>query len=255
MLRDPKTWWWWTGLRAAAVLNLALFVAVAQGLPHADGPVRLQLLCAGTYTVVCAFRSFFPRVDLERTVLVDSPLSSIALGRSAATVAELAFTLQLALFVAALGSPAVAAALLPLITVAQVCCWLGVLTLDHRWHAAEETLWAVAMALLVGVFAGALTASAAWLRPVLLAGIAGSLGAAWVMAGVDVPMYFQRARAHRAAGGPRLGVLRGLGDAVTRRAPTGHWDVWRHEVLWMTPYFTVGVWISLALVRLQVSLG
>ena len=50
------------------------------------------------YVGVCGF-SLFPRVDLERRCLWDTWLSAIQRGRTAATIAEVCFALQRALFV------------------------------------------------------------------------------------------------------------------------------------------------------------
>ncbi|HEY7189620.1 MAG TPA: hypothetical protein VH436_23845 [Vicinamibacterales bacterium] len=36
----------------------------------------------------------------------------------------------------------------------------------------------------------------------------------------------------------------------TSTPPDVAWDVWREEVAWMTVYFSVGVWTSLAMVLL-----
>jgi len=43
----------------------------------------------------------------------------------------------------------------------------------------------------------------------------------------------------------------GLRDSRQRRHPTLAWDVWRAEAPWMTVYFSIGVWISLAMVLLE----
>ncbi|MDF1660711.1 MAG: hypothetical protein P1V97_03010, partial [Planctomycetota bacterium] len=145
---DKKTWIWWTGLRSVSLFNIGLLVTTVCLAPDTTNG-DIHLICAAIYTVVCAFRSFFPRVDLERTVLIDHPLSSIALGRSAATVAEMAFALQCAVFAASL-SPEfrwIPFVLIPLIAIAQLCCWAGVLTLNHLWHAGEEILWGGSMLL------------------------------------------------------------------------------------------------------------
>lgn len=254
---DAQTWRWWTLLRAASVLNVGLLGLTWWGAPLGTPVARAQAVCATIYTLVCGFRSFWPRVDLERTVLVDHPLSGIALGRSSATVAEMAFTVQCALFVAGLaatsGQPwmsAVAWFVVPLIAVAQTCCWLGVLTLRHAWHAAEEALWAVMMALFAAVFVAAFPSADPLHQVALAIGLVGCLAGGWVMAALDIPMYLRRQRAENEAGTRFLSVGAGFADAVSRRAPTGSWDVWRHEVAWMTPYFTAGVWLSLALVWL-----
>ena len=96
---DARTWRWWSFLRGVSLLNLGLL-----GLTAATQVWSVQLACAGIYVGVCAFRSFWPRIDLERTVLVDHPLSAIPLGRTAATIAEVAFTVQLALFLTDAGA-------------------------------------------------------------------------------------------------------------------------------------------------------
>ncbi len=255
---DPQTRTWWTFLRVFSVVNIALWVGTAVVWTGSDtGTQAIQLVCAGLYAVVCAFRSFWPRVDLERVVLVDHPLSSIALGRASATIAEMAFTVQCALFVADLATMTdlpfgpVAWMLVPLIAVAQMACWMGVVTLDHRWHAVEESLWGLAMAMLAVVFAWSLVAVEGMWIPVVALGLIGSLAGGWVMLVLDVPMYVARARSEREAGATTLSVREGFADAVIRREPTGSWETWKHEVTWMTPYFTGCVWLSIALVWLS----
>lgn len=254
---DVATRRWWSLLRAIALLNIALWTWTARAAPREDPVDGIQLGLAGIYVLVCAFRSFFPRVDLERIVLIDHPLSNITLGRSAATLAELAFTAQLWLFVderaAAAGLPEVqllAAALLPVIALAQLCCWLGVWTLDHGWHAAEELLWGLAMGMLALCFVAlglAAGGGADW--PYGL-GLLGCALAAGVMLLLDVPMYLRRRREEQVAGHRTLAVTEGLRDALHRRVPTGAWSVWRQEVGWMTPYFSAAVWLSIGLVWL-----
>jgi hypothetical protein len=64
----------------------------------------------------------------------------------------------------------------------------------------------------------------------------------------DVMMYVRRWQA--GAGGARLTLATGLLDSRRRRHPTFAWDVWRAEAPWMTVYFSVGVWTSLAMVIL-----
>ena len=65
---------------------------------------------------------------------------------------------------------------------------------------------------------------------------------------VDVRMYLQRWWLHAAS--RRLAISTGLRDSRHRRHPTLAWDDWREEVPWMTLYFSVGVWTSLAMVLL-----
>src|SRR5262249_12025794 len=136
-----------------------------------------QLLLSGVYVGVCAFRSLFPRVDLERVCLWDTWLSAILLGRTAATVAELCFAAQCAVFVHRLsqiaGMPLLAAeahAVVPLVVLAEVLCWYSVLSLNHIGHAIEESLGALLMFLLSLALAAAAPAVHPPLRYMLIAG-------------------------------------------------------------------------------------
>ena len=237
-------------------MNIGLWIAMARS-PSLHSPyAETQLLLSGIYVAVCSFRSVFPRVDLERVCLWDTWLSGIMLGRTAATIAELCFALQCGLFVHRLadiaGMPVLAAgayAFLPMAILAQLLCWHAVLSLNHFGHALEESLWALMFLMLSAASGAAATAVGGPLRVMLFAGcLVYGVGAVLTIA-VDVGMYVRRWRTGQA--GPRLTLASGLRDSRLRRQPTSRWDVWREEVPWMTLYFSVGVWTSLAMVLLK----
>ena len=256
---------WWCFLCAVGAVNLAAWWLSAAALERrkaslpADvfGARRLQLVLSGVYVAGCAFRSFFPVYDVPRIGLLDSWLSSVLLGRSVATVAELCFVAQWALLLGecARASRSVLAgvvsrALVPLIATAEVCSWYSVLTTSNLGHTAEESLWGLAAALLVVAAAGLwMRAAAGRRRPVLLAACAaGSIYVGYMFL-VDVPMYWTRWLADEAAGRHYLGLGQGLVDVAVRRVVSHRWEDWRHEVVWMSLYFSVAVWISLALIH------
>jgi hypothetical protein len=221
--------------------------------------VEAQLLLSGVYVGVCGFRSLFPRVDLERVCLWDTWLSAILLGRTVATIAEVCFALQCVLFVQRLGDmtgmPLLnvgAHAFLPLVIVAELFCWYAVLSLNHIGHAIEESLWALLMVILSVLSGAAALAAHGPLRVLLIAGCVVYGVGAWLTIAVDVRMYVRRWRQPR-AGGSRLTIATGLLDSRYRRHPTLAWKVWREEVPWMTVYFSIGVWTSLAMVLLEAS--
>lgn len=252
---DPRTRRWWSFLRGVSALNVVAWCAclAAFGVPADHGVAQLAL--SAVFVVVCAFRSFVPRVDLERTVLIDHPISGIVLGRTSATVAEMSFTIQSALVLEVLGRThgvawmgAVALAVVPLIALAQCACWAGVLTLNHLWHGVEEALWTVYV-VLCGICFAALWPSAEsnLLKGLLVLGGVGCVGSAILMSGIDVPMYIKRFREGREKNETLLSASAGFQDALVRRVPTGSWDVWRHEVPWMSLYFSGGVWLSLVM--------
>src|SRR4029077_113273 len=86
------------------------------------------------------------------------------------------------------------------------------------------------------------------LRLMLIAGcLVYGVGAGLTLA-VDVSMYVRRWRLK--AAGVRLTLAKGVRDSHRRRHPIFTWAVWREEVPWMTLYFSIGVWTSLAMVLL-----
>lgn len=40
----------------------------------------------------------------------------------------------------------------------------------------------------------------------------------------------------------------GARDAWQRRVRSGSWAAWKADALWLTPYFSFGVWASIAMV-------
>jgi hypothetical protein len=253
---DRKLSLWLASLAALTALNIGLWIALARSASLRSPYAEAQLLLSGVYVAVCGFRSLVPRVDLERVCVWDSWLSSIMLGRTAATVAELCFALQCGLFVYRLadvtGTPLLSAGALlmvPLAFFAQLLCWYAVLSLNPIGHAIEESLWALIM-LLLSVSCGAAAVGAeGTLRTMLLVGFVVYLVGACLTMTLDVGMYIRRWRAPASA--ERLTLATGLRDCRTRRLPTPAWHVWREEVPWMTLYFSVGVWTSLAMVLLD----
>jgi hypothetical protein len=253
---DTPILWWWSFLFVASAGNLVLWVVIARDVHGlSDGYVTQQLLLSGIFTAACAFRSILPRVDLERQCLWDSPLSSIFVGRSVATVAELCFAGQCALLISKLSVltgnaslQVVGWSLVPLVLLAQVSCWYAVISLNHLGHAIEEILWSVLtflVALSLGLTLGAMTASGRILSGF---GMVACAGAALLMLAVDVPMYLARWRQARSSGVRYLSLMEGVRDALQRRRVAHRWSDWRPEVPWMSLYFSVGVWLSLLLV-------
>jgi hypothetical protein len=260
----------WHGLlRAVAALNLALWslaaIAVARGRPAmqagAEASVHAQLLLSAAYVFGCAWRSILPVYDIPRVVLVDSRLSSVAVGRSVATVAELCFAAQWALMLhqtavlshSAFGQ-AVSLAIVPIIVLAEGFSWHAVLTTAQRGHVVENSLWGLSAALVV---AGMLLIGPRRLAELHAPMIAWCVGGAAYVAFIfffDVPMYWSRWLADQASGRHYLRISQGVADVCRRWVVSYRWDDWKDEVLWMSLYFSVGVWASISLVYASIAL-
>ena len=255
---------WWSGLCAASICNIGLWWLSANALVRrkdtADPDLylfqRRQLLLAAVYVFGCAFRSILPRADVQRIGLLDSWVSSVMLGRSVATVAELCFVAQWALLLNRLARDANARPALviswlvvPLIAIAEICSWYGVLTTSCIGNAVEESIWAFVALLVVVGFVTLWPRCPATYRPFLAVAVA--LGVAYVlfMCTVDVPMYISRWLADEANGREYLSLGQGFRDVGSRWTVTLAWEAWQMEIPWMSLYFTVGVWCSIALVH------
>lgn len=85
-----------------------------------------------------------------------------------------------------------------------------------------------------------------YLLPLAMIGLAMSF---YVIAICDVPMYIARHKEGHAKGTNKfLSLSEGVKDSTTTMIPTGSWNVWKHEVGWMTPYFSLGVWLSIGMI-------
>jgi hypothetical protein len=252
---DPHVRAWWRALCALALLNVCLWLAVWQVGPVSGVHGGLQLALSGVYVLVCAYRSVLPRVDLERLVVIDTRLSSIFLGRVAATVAEICFAIQLGLLVHQLGMHAglpwvqpAAWAVPVFMVVAQGFCWHSVLTLNHITQAVESMLWAAGFSWMAALLAIVALDSSGWVSTLALVGVAGSVAFVAYVLCVDAPMYWRRYRHGRTQGQVYMRLDQGARDALHRRVPSGNWAAWKADALWLTPYFSLGVWASIAMV-------
>ena len=253
--------WWWSLLTMVSGANIAVWLLLYRQLHEqptgslgSTSGIKLMLFLSAAYVFGCAFRSFLPRADVQRICLFDTWLSSVAVGRSVATVAETCFAVQWAITLHQLGTMTgsdtslnAAWAIVPLILVAQCFSWYAVLTTNYLGHAVENSIWAatfvvvgVGLCRLVPEFDGPIRVVLA----VAIIGIAGYL--AFLMI-IDVPMYLSRWRAKLADGSKLLRPLEGLRDVSTRWVVTHDLAEWKDEIAWMSLYFSAAVWASLAL--------
>jgi hypothetical protein len=257
---NPLTWWW-SLLTLVSGINIAVWFVLyrrlheqpAGSLAGTSG-IELMLLLSAAYVFGCAFRSLLPRADVQRICLFDTWLSSVVVGRSVATVAEIGFAAQWAMILYQLGMMTgadttlnAAWAIVPLILIAECFSWHAVLTTNYLGNAIENSIWAVAF-FIVGIglcrllpeFDGAV-------RVVLATAISGIVAYLAFLMTVDVPMYLSRWRAGVADGSRPMRPLEGLRDVSTRWIVTHDLAEWKDEIAWMSLYFSAAVWASLAL--------
>lgn len=246
MRRVPDVLVWWTALCAAALFNAAAWTYSAFRLkPPEDvaGTRRLLLWLSAVYVLGCAFRSVFPMIDVPRFCLHETAVSRIFIGRSVATVAELAFVAQWALLMREAGAVRASRAVVPLIAGAEVLSWIAVLTRNDLFHALENATWTLAAAFAISFLASRWRYEGPTGRQVIIA--AGGVAAAYIMfmAAYVVPMYLVRWH----AGQETLTLAQGLAEVLQPCIVQRDWALWWQDAAWLTPYFTLCVWFSLLL--------
>src|ERR1700738_4355329 len=254
--------WWWGLLTLVSGANIGVwFLLYRQLHEQPTGSlgctfgIELMLLLCAAYVFGCAFRSFLPRADVQRICLFDTWLSSVVVGRSVATVAEICFAAQWAMILHQLGTMTgadttlnAAWVIVPLILIAECFSWYAVLTTNYLGNAIENSIWAVAF-FVVGIgLCRLLPEFDGPVRVVLAIAIIGIASYLVFLATVDVPMYLTRWQAERGGGSKTLRPLEGLRDASTRWVVTHDLAKWKDEIAWMSLYFSAAVWASLALV-------
>src|SRR4030088_749231 len=216
--------------------------------------IELMLLLCAAYVFGCAFRSLLPRADVQRICLFDTWLSSVVVGRSVATVAEICFAAQWAIILHQLGRTTgadttlnAAWVIVPLILIAECFSWYAVLTTNYLGNAIENSIWAVAF-FVVGIgLCRLLPEFDGPVRVVLAIAITGIVCYLAFLMTIDVPMYLSRWRTEIADGSKLLSPIEGLRDVSTRWIVTHDLAEGKDEIAWMSLYFSAAVWASLAL--------
>ena len=235
--------WWWSFLTLVSGANIAVwfccrgctsadrlcstsgiqFMVLQIGSLGSPSGIELMLLLCAAYVFGCAFRSMLPRADVQRICLFDTWLSSVAVGRSVATVAEICFAAQWAIILHQLGTMTgsdttlnAAWVIVPLIIVAECFSWYAVLTTNYLGNAIENSIWAVVFFLIGVGLCRLLPEFNGPVRAVLGVTIVGIAGYLAFLITVDVPMYLNRWRAVVADGSKLLRPLEGLRDVSTR---------------------------------------
>jgi len=252
---------WWRFLVTVSALNVALLVGLRAvyranpfGAANAIFAAEPLALLSAVYVFGCAFRSFLPRADVERICLFNTWLSSVLMGRSVATLAELCFAVQWVIILRELGRVAhsdtaknIAKLILPLIALAEICSWYAVISTNFLGNVLENSLWTIAFALVAAALIRLAASFHGIVRWFIVATVAGAAGYVLFMVTIDVPMYLQRWQAAIASGKPVLGLFAGLHDLASRWIVTHDIARWRPEIAWMSLYFSIAVWASLLL--------
>ena len=252
---------WWSFLLAVSALNVVLLLTLharyrSQALTSRNRFFAIEplALLSAAYVFGCAFRSILPRADVQRICLFDTWLSSILIGRSVATIAELCFAVQWAIVLRELAkithsdtAKNISQLIVPLIALAECCSWHAVISTNFLGNILENSLWTATFALIAIALIRLAFSFRGLAQFAIVATAVGTAGYVLFMTNVDVPMYVARWQAQLADGAHYFGLFSGLHDLATRWIVTHSFARWHNEIPWMSLYFSVAVWTSLLL--------
>ena len=210
-------------------------------------------------------------------------LSSILIHRSLAAVEELAWVLQIILIQTFCAAPWARIPVLCtstcmglVIVTAECFSFTGTITQSFCWFAWEETCWAISFAMGLPVYIHLLIADGKLRRRRVkeapnegkaTAEEKGSLfdgkdfglvmtlfciGYVPYMAAVDVPSYWKNYQTQQLHSFVANSFAEGVWNALTFRDVTHNLSLWQSSLLWKSLYFTLGPWLSMAMMTAPV---
>lgn len=253
---------WWIFLVSVSAINILTFVWSRYFIFNkiktftAKDHVLLKRLfiLGGLYVFGCAFRSVLPRADVQRICLFDTWWSTVLVGRTIATIAEVAFIAQWALVINHIANhldsqlaKKISHIIVPTIVVAECFSWYAVITTHYLGNTCEESLWAVTYVMIAISLFDLMRHTKGPYEYAFGIGLVGCLFYVSFMGLVDVPMYFGRWQSDIANGKQILNLFSGFHDLNTRWVVSHDIKDWKQEIPWMSLYFSVAVWTSILL--------
>ena len=212
-------WIWWSTMLCNSTINIWLW----NKKRNKKRNKKLDYL-AGLYIGVNAYRSTFPVIHSTNTCLI--AYSSPFVERSLSTIAELAFIIQLTQWFQLENDY-----IIKLICAAEISCWLGIITGNQYWHVFEESIWCYCAIFLLIQLRYNRTKLIKF-KKILTTNIL--YGYISYMIIYDIPLYITNPNVEK----KQILLCENISTDFT---------VWKPYLIWMTGYFTMGSWVSLAL--------
>ena len=260
---------WWIFLICVSILNIS-FWSWTYFYRFRSVPInfifrrplspKTTIWFSAFYVFGCAFRSALPRADVQRMAIFDTWFSSIFIGRTVASIAELSFVVQWSITIAFLAhttgssiAAKISRLIVLLIFIAEVFSWYAVIRTHYIGNAVEESLWALTYCLIGLAIWNLKDHLKGMLRTAATITVMGCTVYVAFMILIDVPMYIHRLQQDTLSGKPLLSLWAGFVDLNTHWTVTHNIQEWREEIPWMSLYFSLAVWVSLALCYLPLD--
>jgi hypothetical protein len=254
---------WWIFLVVASLVNIIAWswTRFYFSKNHSFKTFRFNKLLpenliwfSGIYVFGCAYRSIFTKADVQKICLYDTWFSSVFLGRSVATIAELAFVIQWAIVIRFLGKhtkddfiKTISYLIVPLIFIAECFSWYAVITTHYLGNTIEESLWTLTYLLIMIALVKLWPKFKGAFQYALGISIFCNFTYILFMIFVDVHMYFTRWQTDIISNKKLFGFIDGIVALNTQWIVTHDINQWRTEIPWMSLYFSLAVLVSIGI--------
>ena len=214
------------------LISLILFIYILFGIPnsHDDRKLYIPLII---YSFVALYRSICMTNETEKLCLVKSKFCQPLINRTLATIAETSIGFFTIIIVSKIFGLNIPLFLGGIIIIAQVFCWIGVLTSNLKYNALEESLWIIffGIILIYIIF----SKSGGNIHKFII--ILGIICYLLFMIIIDVPHYLRTKPKNT--------------GSFAKCKYSDNVDDWRYVLLWQGMYFTVGVLFFLYLWKIK----
>ena len=262
---DIYGWIWWGIMVMVSTFNFMLLAHVLRKYPKAppqiqpDGAYRIMKYCAIVFTTVCAYRAVLPRIDVTRVCWFDSFLNWTFFGRIAACFAEIGWATQMGLLLRRLAHcervqfvdsypmhfEKAGYSVIVLACIAECCSWTNLITESNLFAVFEQFLWmilfeitGIGFILLLHRYSTNTLPRSFWIFGIAMIVIGVEQGVESL--GLYLTEYLHDERLHK----EYYGFIEGLSRLAQCDTVSHSIDDWLFDALWMTGYFSVGVWSS-----------
>jgi hypothetical protein len=204
------------------VLSLILFIYILSGIPnsHDDRKLYIPLII---YSFVALYRSICMTNETEKLCLVKSKFCQPTINRTLATIAETSIGFFTIMIISKIFGVNIPIFLGGIIIIAQILCWIGVVTSNPKYNAVEESLWTIFFGIIL-VYIIFSKRNQSVHKCVVIIGIICYL---LFMIIIDIPHYLKNKPKNN--------------GSFTNCQYSNNVDDWRYVIVWQGLYFTMGV--------------
>ena len=218
------------------VISLILFIYILLGIPksHDDRKLYIPLII---YSFVALYRSICMTNETEKLCLINSDFCQPIINRILATIAETSIGFFTIIIISKIFGVNIPLFLGGLIIIAQILCWIGVVTSNTKYNAVEESLWVIFFGIILIYIIFSKSCQSVHKFIIILGIICYLL----FMIIIDVPHYF-------------LNKSKNTGS-FTNCKYSDNVDDWKYVIVWQGLYFTMGVLFFLYLWKINLENG